>query len=140
MQIFSNANFNFIRWRWHALALSTLVIVAGLAVIISRGGMPLGIDFSGGTIVIVKFDQPVSETQVRGAVDPIAGEEVVQQYGDAADNQWLIRLAQSQAAERRTCFSSSVSFSKSAKSRTSCTSFGNHVFATAWLYRSYAHW
>ena len=46
--------------------------------------MPLGIDFSGGTIVVVKFDQPVTEQQVRGAVDPIAGEEVVQQYGDAA--------------------------------------------------------
>ena len=102
MQILHNANYNFIRWRWHALALSTLVIVAGLAVIISRGGMPLGIDFSGGTIVIVKFDQSVSEQQVRGAVDPIPGEEVVQQYGEAGDNSWLIRLAQSQAAEQGT--------------------------------------
>ena len=100
MQILHNANYNFIRWRWHALALSTLVIAAGLAVIISRGGMPMGIDFSGGTIVVVKFDQTVSEQQVRGAVDPIAGEEVVQQYGDAGDNQWLIRLAQTQTAEQ----------------------------------------
>ena len=79
MQILHNANYNFIRWRWHALALSALVIAAGLAMIISRGGMPMGIDFSGGTIVVVKFDQPVSEQQVRSAVDPIAGEEVVQQ-------------------------------------------------------------
>jgi preprotein translocase subunit SecF len=100
MQILSNTNYNFIRWRWYALALSTLVIVAGLAMIISRGGLPLGIDFSGGTIVVVKFDQPVSEQQVRSAVDPIAGEEVVQQYGDAADNEWLIRLALSQTAEQ----------------------------------------
>ena len=30
MQIFSNANYNFIRWRWHALALSMLVVVAGV--------------------------------------------------------------------------------------------------------------
>jgi preprotein translocase subunit SecF len=102
MQILHNANYNFIRWRWHELALSALVIVAGLAVIISRGGMPMGIDFSGGTIVIVKFDQPVSETQVRSAVDPIAGEEVVQQYGEAGDNSWLVRLAQSQTAEQGT--------------------------------------
>jgi len=100
MQILHNANYNFIRWRWHALALSALVIIAGLAVIISRGGLPLGIDFSGGTIVVVKFDQGVTEQQVRGAVDPIPGEEVVQQYGDAADNQWLIRLAQTQTAEQ----------------------------------------
>jgi preprotein translocase subunit SecF len=102
MQILHNANYNFIRWRWHALALSALVIAAGLAVIISRGGMPMGIDFSGGTIVVVKFDQPVSEQQVRSAVDPIAGEEVVQQYGDAGDNQWLVRLAQVQTSEQGT--------------------------------------
>ena len=102
MQILSKTNYNFIRWRWHALALSTLVIAAGLAIIISRGGMPMGIDFSGGTIVVVKFDQPVSEQQVRSAVDPIAGEEVVQQYGDAADSQWLIRLAQIQTSEQGT--------------------------------------
>jgi len=102
MQILHNANYNFIRWRWHALALSALVIAAGLAVIISRGGMPMGIDFSGGTIVVVKFDQAVSEQQVRSAVDPIAGEEVVQQYGEAGDNQWLIRLAQVQTSEQGT--------------------------------------
>src|SRR5688572_30538789 len=100
MQILSNTNYNFIRWRWHALAESALVILAGVATIISRVGLPLGIDFSGGTIVVVKFDQTVTEQQVRGAVDPIPGEEVVQQYGDAGDNEWLIRLAQSEAAEQ----------------------------------------
>src|SRR5688500_2212283 len=100
MQILSNTNYNFIRWRWHALALSTLVIAAGVAIIVSRGGMPMGIDFSGGTIVVVKFDQPVTEQQVRGAVDPIPGEEGVQQYGDAGDNGWLIRRARPQGRER----------------------------------------
>ena len=29
MQIFHNANYNFIRWRWHAHRLSALVVVAG---------------------------------------------------------------------------------------------------------------
>ena len=99
MQLFTNTNIDFIRWRWHAIVLSLVVIGAGIVMMAIRG-LPLGIDFSGGTIVIVKFDQPVSEQQVRGAVDPIAGEEVVQQYGEAADNQWLIRLAQTQTAEQ----------------------------------------
>ena len=29
MRIFTNANFDFIRWRWHAIALSAVVILAG---------------------------------------------------------------------------------------------------------------
>lgn len=100
MQIFTNTNYNFTRWRWHAIALSLVVIAAGVSVIVSRGGLPLGIDFSGGTIVIVKFDQDVTEDQVRRAVDPILGEEVVQQYGEASEREWLIRLAQTQAVEQ----------------------------------------
>ena len=68
MQIFHNPNYNFIRWRWHALALSAAIIIAG-AVLIGTRGMTLGIDFSGGTLLIVKFDQAVSEDQVRAAVN-----------------------------------------------------------------------
>ncbi|MBI2828580.1 MAG: protein translocase subunit SecF [Acidobacteria bacterium] len=100
MRMFTGTNHNFTRWRWHALALSLVVIAAGVAVIVSRGGLPLGIDFSGGTIVVVKFDQDVTEDQVRRAVDPIPGEEVVQQYGDPAEREWLIRLAQTDAIEQ----------------------------------------
>ena len=100
MQIFTNTSYNFTRWRWHAIALSLVVIAAGLAAIVSRGGLPLGIDFSGGTIVVVRFDQDVTEDQVRRAVDPIPGEEVVQQYGAASAREWLVRLAQTNVSEQ----------------------------------------
>jgi len=94
MQIFTSTNFDFLRWRWHALALSLVVILAGAAVMVSRGGLPLGIDFSGGTIVVVKFDRPVTEDAVRRAVQSIPGEKVVQQYGRSGDNEVLVRLPQ----------------------------------------------
>ena len=94
MRMFTNTTYNFTRWRWHAIGFSLVVILAGIAVIVQRGGLPVGIDFSGGTIVVVKFDQAVTEDQVRDAVDPIPGEEVVQQYGDVGDHEWLIRLAE----------------------------------------------
>jgi preprotein translocase subunit SecF len=102
MQIFHNANYNFIRWRWHAIALSALVIAAGVVAMIQRGGLPLGIDFSGGTIVIVKFEKNVSEEEVRRAVASIPGEEVVQQYGPAEERQVLIRLPLTQTAGQGT--------------------------------------
>jgi hypothetical protein len=31
MALFENANYDFIKWRWHAIALSAIVIIAGLA-------------------------------------------------------------------------------------------------------------
>ena len=93
MDFLKNPNFNFIKWRWHALALSAVVILAGVALIATRG-LPLGIDFSGGTLIVVKFEQPVDEDAVRGALDAIAGDKVIQPYGDPGEHEWLIRLPQ----------------------------------------------
>ncbi len=101
MQIFTNTNYNFIRWRWHAIGLSLAIILAG-AVLIATRGMTLGIDFSGGTLIILRFEQPVGEDQVRAAVNSIAGDKVVQQYGPAADRQIMIRLPQTEATEQGT--------------------------------------
>ena len=95
MQIFTNANFNFIRWRWHAIILSLVVIAAG-AVMMATRGLPLGIDFSGGTAIIV---QGAGEADVRRALDPLSGEKVIQQYGDPAAQQVLIRLPQIEGDE-----------------------------------------
>ncbi len=92
MRLFENTNYDFIKWRWHALIASALVILAGAGFMISRGGMPLGIDFTGGTIVVAKFEQPVDDDRVRTALDQVPGEKVIQSYGDPADNAKLIRL------------------------------------------------
>lgn len=93
MDFIKNPNFDFIRWRWHALVLSLVVILAGAGVIATRG-LPLGIDFSGGTLVVVRFQQTVAEDAVRGALGTIPGDKVIQPYGEAGQNEWLIRLPQ----------------------------------------------
>jgi preprotein translocase subunit SecF len=99
MQILHNTNFNFIRWRWHAIALSSIVIIAGIAKMATTG-LPLGIDFSGGTLMVVKFEQEVREDTVRSPLSGIPGDKVIQPYGDPSERQWLIRLPQSGAAEQ----------------------------------------
>jgi preprotein translocase subunit SecF len=94
MRILTDVNINWLRWRWHALAVSWLIILAGGFVMATRG-LPLGIDFSGGTLVVLRFQQPVRIEQVRSALDDIAGEKIIQPYGDASgaqQNEWLIRL------------------------------------------------
>jgi len=100
MQIFSAPNYDFIRWRWHALILSAAVILAGVGYTVAQGGLPLGVDFSGGTIVVVKFQEPVSEQVVRDAIP--GNEEVVQTYGEPGDHEILVRLPQIEGAEEGT--------------------------------------
>ena len=91
MDFLKNPNFDFIKWRWHAIGLSLAVILAGAFLIATRG-LPLGIDFSGGTLVVLKFDQAVQESAVRAALESIPGDKIIQPYGAATDNSWLVRL------------------------------------------------
>ena len=99
MQIFNNPNYNFVRWRWHALVLSAVVIIAGMALIIRNGGPQLGVEFEGGTIVILKFERPTPIQDVRAAVaqhmpNNAGSDAVVQEYGEAGQNLVMVRVAQ----------------------------------------------
>ena len=94
MSFFSKQpDFDFIGKRWYAVAGSLLIILVGVAMIVARGGLPLGIDFSGGTMMVLEFEQAVSEETVRDALVAV-DEKVVQQYGDSGGG-ILIRLPQS---------------------------------------------
>jgi preprotein translocase subunit SecF len=99
MEFLKNPNFDFIRWRWQAIGLSLAVILAGVAMIV-RTGLPLGIDFSGGTLVVVRFEQAVNEDAVRRALDSVKGDKVIQPFGDSSNHEWLIRLPLVEAAEQ----------------------------------------
>ena len=96
MQIFKTPNIDFLRWRWHAILLSWVVIAAGLVTIWQKG-LPLGVEFSGGTIVIVQFDQrPPDSATIRAALErdlPGEGQNaVIQRYGLEAQHQIMIRV------------------------------------------------
>ena len=95
MHIFTNPHFDFLRWRWHAIILSWVIILAGAFVIFTRG-IPEGVEFAGGTVVIERFDQAVNEDQVRQALDahyPGGGSDaIVQATGDPATHMMMIRV------------------------------------------------
>lgn len=97
MRIFHNTNFNFLRWRWHAVALSWVVILAGVGVMLTKG-IPRGIEFAGGTAVIAQFEQAPSVENVRAALNqnfPGGGQNaVVQTYGDPSLRQVMVRVPQ----------------------------------------------
>ncbi|MGH2952265.1 MAG: protein translocase subunit SecF, partial [Solirubrobacterales bacterium] len=89
---FLKPEIDFGRWRWHAIVLSLVVVVAGAATMFTRG-LSRGIDFSGGILLVVEFSQTgVTEEAVRDAVATLPGEEAVQQYGLPEERRFLIRL------------------------------------------------
>jgi preprotein translocase subunit SecF len=97
MHIFKDTHYDFLRWRWHAIAASWIIIIAGMVTLATKG-IPKGVEFAGGTVVITEFDQPTSVQQVRAALDrnfPGGGQYViVQAYGAPARRQVMVRVPQ----------------------------------------------
>ena len=95
MQIFKDTRFDFLKWRWHAIGLSWVIIIAGIVTIATRG-IPKGVEFAGGTVVIEGFDKPVSVQQVREALDrnyPGGGQNtLIQAFGEPSKHQFMIRV------------------------------------------------
>ncbi|MFP5212452.1 MAG: protein translocase subunit SecF [Acidobacteriota bacterium] len=87
-----DVNINFVGMRFKAFLLSIALIVAGLAVMMMRGGLNLGVDFAGGTLIQMKFQQPTTPDKIREGLKELGfGESAVQQIGGQADNEYLIR-------------------------------------------------
>lgn len=96
MQILKNPNFNFVRWRWHAIALSLVVIAIGIGSMLTRG-LPLGVEFEGGTIVILKFDSEPDVAAIRSALAaglPGGDDAMVQRYGEVDRHEVMIRVSE----------------------------------------------
>lgn len=78
-------NVNFLGSRKIALSLSAFVILASLALIFFKG-LNLGIDFTGGTLVEVRFHKQVEIAEIRSAIEPAGyGKAVIQEFGAPED-------------------------------------------------------
>jgi len=77
--------FDFMRWRQLTLILSTLLVVASLALLGVRG-LNFGLDFTGGTLVEVHFPEAADPQAVRLGLEAQGyGDLVVQNFGTARD-------------------------------------------------------
>jgi preprotein translocase subunit SecF len=89
-----DVNINFIAARRVAFGVSILLIVLGLGSLLLKGGPRYGIDFAGGVMVQVKFEQNLEVSQIK---DALKGAElpdlVVQRLGLEADREYLIRIS-----------------------------------------------
>ncbi len=95
LQIFVNANYDFVGKRRWFYGVSVGLVALGLLSIAVHGGLNYGIDFTGGTLIQVRYEKPVTVGDVRRGLDEIKlGNAVIQQFGDAQE--YLIRLPESE--------------------------------------------
>jgi len=91
MQILHNPSYDFLGKTKVLLVVSTTLILAGIAYIASHG-MRYGVEFSGGTQLIARFQSRPEVDKVRAAVDKVVTGATIQTYDDPSKNQVLIRL------------------------------------------------
>ncbi len=77
----------------YAIIFSVILTIISIASVIIHGGLNLGIDFAGGSIIQVKFQKDISADQIRTALKSTSLENsIIQQFGI---NEFLIRTSES---------------------------------------------
>jgi preprotein translocase subunit SecF len=102
MRFFANANYDFLGMRRQARMGSIAVLALGLAFALfwqfgRDSWLNYGVDFTGGTLVQVRFQQPTSTEELREVIAPVAPGAGISRFG--GENEYLIRASQFQAAE-----------------------------------------
>jgi preprotein translocase subunit SecF len=100
VEFFRNTNIDFLGKKWYFLSFSLIFSVAGILSMIFWHGIPLGVDFRGGTLVYVKSVNTPDLRAIRNQLDK-AGlhNAVIQRYGPEADNEVVIKLDLKETSE-----------------------------------------
>jgi preprotein translocase subunit SecF len=100
VQLFTNTNIDFLGKKWYFLAFSLIFSVAGVLSMLFWHGIPLGVDFKGGTLVYVKFASTPNLNEIRGALDRAGLKDPkIQSYGPTGSNEVLVALEQKETSE-----------------------------------------
>ena len=101
MRFLKETNIDFLSMRRFGFVISGSFILAGIVSLLLQGGPLLSIDFTGGTLAQVRFEEAPDIAKVRSALNALdVGIGEVQTFG--TPNEILIRLQVSQNAENLT--------------------------------------
>jgi len=92
MQIFKQPHFSFMRYKLFAFAFSGIIIITGIINITKGKGLTGGIDFTGGTLVQIRFKNPYPIAELRQVFrDAGLGTPKIQRVGEEGEREYLIR-------------------------------------------------
>jgi len=93
MEIIKNPHIDFLGKAKYFIALSLLLIGAGVFWI-ATGHLRYGVEFSGGTQLVLQFQAAPDTDRIRDAVTTVSPGAVIQTYGDPKANKVLVRISQ----------------------------------------------
>jgi preprotein translocase subunit SecF len=102
VELFHDVKIDWLGKKWYFLGFSLIFSVAGVLSLLFWHGLPQDIDFRGGTVVRVKFDQQPDIDRIRAAADKAGLKDVRIQTisgSQTVSNEVVISLAQSQTNE-----------------------------------------
>ena len=86
MEFLVGTHINFLGHRRRAFILSLVVIAIGLISLVIQGGPKLGIDFEGGILLQVQFEQPIAAESIRATLAEIGlGDAEIQHFGSGRE-------------------------------------------------------
>jgi preprotein translocase subunit SecF len=91
MRFFKDAHYQFMAWRRRAYIASAVLIAIGVVSIALHGGLEYGVDFTGGTLVQVEFNEQVDAAALRSVVED-AGFAGAAIQGFGGEREYLVRL------------------------------------------------
>jgi preprotein translocase subunit SecF len=102
VELFHGVKIDWLGKKWYFLGFSLIFSVAGILSLLFWHGLPQDVDFRGGTVVRVKFDQQPNVDHIRAAADKAGLKDVRIQSitgSQAVSNEVIISLAESQTSE-----------------------------------------
>jgi preprotein translocase subunit SecF len=96
MEFIKNPHFDFLGRAKYLIATS-LTLIAASIFLVATGRLQYGVEFSGGTQLVLSFEKAPEIDKIRDAVDSVAKGAVLQTYGPLADHKVLVRIAGEQA-------------------------------------------
>ncbi len=101
MEFFHEPKIDFLGKKWYFLAFSLVFSVAGVLSMLFWHGIPLGVDFRGGTLVYVKFSHAPDDNAIRASLQKANLQRArIQRYGPPANNEVLIDLDVRETSEK----------------------------------------
>jgi preprotein translocase subunit SecF len=99
VELFRGVNVDWLGKKWYFLAFSLVFSVSGVLSILFWHHIKLGVDFRGGTLIYVQFEQPADTDRIRQAIDRAGLHDArIQSYG-TSKHQVIISLAQKETQD-----------------------------------------